>query len=832
MPDADILMPGTPSQDIRSGGDAQRFGDRDKAGALMRPLVSEQDAKKVASSALRLWESKDKWVRRELAQWRVNVARRRGIANAKVVADGDDYTSWFPTDVSPDITPNDRKLATLNRRLVALMFTDPPAPTVEPPSGDAEDVESSEFSERVLLDLESESNLNTVTAARNAFNMGCDYASGFVHYFIDPMGGGRVPIEVDATPDMQTAEDAESDVSPLTGQPWIGPSSTRYVTPDGLLTDDASEAATRWVPGIKREVLTGRNVRPIPHTATDIWECHGAQIGLFLPWGVVKNLPLMDLEGEGDALDLDGVVEAESVTVEGPEGEATVTEIETEEDERPRIVGDLSEEDRNAILDYRPDDADDMVSADERRVLDDDFEGQTDERLCFVLRTYFEQCPDYPDGLHLITLANRFVVWRDKWIDEDRGQSTKRLIPITQYKQFTEGRSNFYGVGSSDILGPGHEIRAAQMIGWLDHLDKINNQKVFLPLSSAITPQQLQNPRASVLHVNPGGAPTYEQVPDWPRVSQEMYALQGDEMDTASGTNEEAVQQSSSGRQAYALISQVHAGLSEPRQGIERGYTRGCRIELSLARYGLTHTQQLKWQSEGGRYKVKAWRGSDLQATYDVKVKPGTLTMLSPAGKAAFAEHMYLNLQLLSPEEMKDVITTNLGPVVAFQDDPYELRIGGQIAEWAEGPPEDWQPPMPQVLGVDPATFQPILGPPPPDPVLSRLWQPVLSDMIPAVAQKRLDKLAELTASPRYLRWPEQWRAGVDQEYMRMQQALAPSPQLPGAPTEPTEPGAAEGEPLPPEPPSGGTKTNTPTQQALGAQQLMEGVPPGISGGG
>lgn len=679
-------MGGTPSQDVRDVA-APRYGDQDSPGTLLRPLRNAEDAKRVAKAATQIWESKDRWIRRELAQWRVNVARRRGIANAKVVYDGDDWDSWFPTDVSPDLTPNDQKLATLDRRLVATMFTDPPAPAVEPPSGDTDDIESSEFSERVLVDLESESNLNTIVGARDAFNLACDYGSGFIHYFIDPQGGGRMPIEVDATADMQTAEDAAAEVDPRTGVPWFGPWQKRYVTPDGMLTDDASQAAMRWVPAIKRELLTGRNVRPIPHTAKDIWECHGMQIGLFLPWSKVKNLPLQELDAPPEGQVQTQMLFAEALGDEAEAGSVTETEV-----GRPRTVADLPEEARKAILSYRPENAEDLIIADER--LSDDFEGQTDERLCFVLRTYFEQCPDYPDGLHLITLADRYVVYREDWIDEDQGQSTKRLIPLTQYSQFTEGRQTFYHVGMTEILGPGHEIRAAQIIGWLDHLDKLNNQKVFLPLSSAITPQQLQNPRASVLYVNPGGEPSYQQVPDWPRVSQEMYALQGDMMDTASGTNEEAVQQSTSGRQAYALISQVHAGLTEPRQNIERAYTRGCRIELSLARMGLTHTQQLKWQSEGGRYKLKAWRGSDLDATYDIKVKPGTLTMLSPAGKAAFAEHMYLNLQLLSPQEMKEVVTTNLGPIVAFQDDPYESRIQSQIAEWAEGPPEDWQPPI------------------------------------------------------------------------------------------------------------------------------------------
>src|SRR5690606_15864523 len=83
-------------------------------------------------------------------------------------------------------------------------------------------------------------------------------------------------------------------------QPVIGPDGEpvrrewpdyvfRYVRPDGTLTDDPAEAARRWMPGIQSEVLTGRNVRFIPHNCQDIWEADGIQVHTWMTWGEIKR---------------------------------------------------------------------------------------------------------------------------------------------------------------------------------------------------------------------------------------------------------------------------------------------------------------------------------------------------------------------------------------------------------------------------------------------------------------------------------------------------------------------------------------------------------------
>ena len=765
------MIPGPPEAETSTDtlDDEPEYGDSTKAtGPLMEEIPEGEPGRlverKIAKLAMKIWESKDPVLDRVECQWKVNKARRAGISNAKVVYDSIDehWTARLPTNASPDTTPDVNKAATLCRRFASLMFADPPAPEVIPPSGEDEDVAASELSERILLDLQGESHLNEAEKARKAFDRASTFGSGYVRYFIDARGGGLVPVEVQAHPDATHVDNALVDPATMQVDPTTvqfdemgfaipgtgeldpttgieqGPYITRYVRQDGTLTDEASEAAKRWAPEIKSEVLDGRHVRLIPHTADDVWDAHGAQIAsMSITWGELKNM---------------------------------APELKT-----------LEKDDQKEILKYRPKKADDLIPG--GKAMDVEMDKNEDERLVFVLTTYYRQCEDYPQGLYLITIADRFVLHRSEWVAEIDGEQTPLDIPITQYSQFTEGRDGYWKVGLMEIVGGGNEYRASQIANWLDHLEKLNNRKTFLPTNSIIRPEDLALPRATALPMNPGGKPEFEDVPSYPADSYNMMEFMGREMDDASGVLETAreASQADSGRQAFAIVSQVHAGLSEPRQAVERAYIRGARITLQMARAFYDVPRELRWAGEDGKYRHKAWSGADLGGTTDVRVKAGTLTMLAPAAKAQLAEH-YAGLKIIPPDELREILSSNIGATIGLQDDPVLLRVRGQIAEWEEGPPDDWQPAEPQ--GVDPMTGQPI---PAPDPVLAEIFEAVPSDTLPGTAQRRLREIANAMQGSRYRRWPPAWRAGLDAEFQRMMLAAQPPvPMLPAGP----EPGA------------------------------------------
>ena len=74
-----------------------------------------------------------------------------------------------------------------------------------------------------------------------------------------------------------------------------------------------------------------------------------------------------------------------------------------------------------------------------------------------------------------------------------------------------------------------------------------------------------------------------------------------------------------------------------------------------------------------------------------------------------------------------------------------------------------------------------------PDPAigqrLAQIFAPTPADSLPAVAEIRLGELMRLMCSTRYERWPVEWKAGVDQEFAKMQMVMMPPPPpMPGTP--------------------------------------------------
>jgi hypothetical protein len=715
-------------------------------GPLMGEIETPEGMKKVAHAATKMWEARDPFMSQFIAQWKLNAARRRGITSGKLVLDSDQHwTAWFPEDASPDMAQDSNKLASLCRKFPSIMLADPPAPHVEPLSGEDEDEDAAEFSTRALINLQGQKRLRTIAKLRQALTRACDFGSGFIYYYVDPQGGGRVPVEVLAHP-MATHID-NATVNPETGFEQ-GPYLLRYVRQDGTLTNDEAEAATKWAKDVRSEVITGLNARPIPHTATHIDEAYGIQIGVFDTFGRLKQrFPDLD-----------------KITVE----------------------------EKKQLFQFKPEYEDVIKAPGSKNLKEDD----DDERLVFVLTTIYEQTSEYEEGLYLVTLSNCYVAHRQKWVAEVDGKTQKLMLPIAQIPQFDEGRDTFYKVGLSEILGGANEVRAAQLAAQLDWLDKLNNQKIFIPLNSVIDPKQLQYGRATALYVNPGGEPSYQNLPPYPRESLDMRNAMTDDMNDASGLQEagQALQDPNvkSGRLGHLILSQVHAGLSEPREGLEGGYLRCCRIELQMARAFLTDTQRTKFTGEDGAYKEEKWRGSDLVGESDIKLKPGSLSLLAPSAKAQFTEHLFSELQLISADEAKDMISSNLGALIGLQDDPFKMRVRSQIHEWKKGPPEGWQEKLGQakamlaeqqqvaatigvteavpltpdslIVQTDMMSGVRILI----DPVLAKIWEPVRVDTLPNIAQMRLNELAKLQASRKYKRWSLDWRLGVDVEIERM----------------------------------------------------------------
>lgn len=754
----DTLTEGRPASD-----EAQSYGDPEDTAANLLTLPD----KKAAAYNYRQWRIQPKEPQqRRRAEWQVNVWRREGRSNvfAQKVQDKGIWQAWEPPwEQSP--IPVLNKADRLCRRLKNISFADPPVPEAIPSTGEEEDIEAARLGERILMDIQSEANLDDIRTASRAFDRASSYGSGFVRYYIDERGGGRQPVRIMAK---KGAVSANTPFLGPDGEELPGELVARYVTEAGELQDTAAGAATRWVPGLRREILAPPSIRFLPHDAEDIWDADGIIIGTMPTWGELEAL-------------------------------------------WPEEMKAISKEDKEALFAFKPEHAQDLRGLDSPSKREHTPENDRLKRVA-VFTTYHKAGPLYPEGCYFIGLGDRVKLHRQKWTHQPEGADPVKLeIPVTQYMQFDAGRPDPYGLGLMHLLGNGHELRASQVAHLLQYLDQFANRRTFLPTNSIIQPKQLQLMAGATIPMNPGGKPEFEEIPAFPAAPMDLFALITAEMDdhsmlqqTAQGTDESHI---TSGRQQAQVVQTAMASLSEIRQNIERAYLRGCRIEAQQIQMGYTVPQQISWTGEDGQYRQQWWSGSDLRGTADFKLKQGSLSMMTPEQKMNLAvQFKEMGVYEQNPDLFYEAITSSMGPVVGLVDDPSRVRIKRQLATWSMGPPAGWMervqaeaaqatgqpgmvPPIEGLITADPMappaagmqapltepgaepTTPPPAGPPEPppqDPALAAIFELVEADEIQDVAVVRLSELKRFMASTRFTRWPPEWRAGVVQEFQHM----------------------------------------------------------------
>ena len=700
------------------------------------PNLLDLEAPKAAKALVKLWTSLDPLMRHRLACWEANDLRRQGYNNVRVTKAQDQsrYVVYPPPDRrgQPQVHAFN-KARTLCRVFVGNMLADPPAPVVEPTSDTDEDRDAAELSQRALEDIQSPSHLNTQAQLRDAVDRACTFGSGMIRYYVDPAKGGRRARTIQASP--LATEAAHPLLDPATGQPWGAVQMVtdpmtgvpvmqqaeppapieRFETEDGRLTDVEAEAARDWAPGLCSDVLDGRHVR-------------------FLPWGTDRQRAECVLIGTYVTLrEARRMLQSYDVT--------------------------LKEEEEKGLTLYRPEHSDYLMPDGKK----DAESREGEEALVFCLTGVWRECPDYPDGAYIVALGDKVLLYRETWTADVAGKRVALPLPVAQVPIWTNGRSDPYRDGLMDDLGGANEIRAAQVGHLLAYLDMWNNMPVVIPTTSPITEADLVYKR--YIRGLPGQEPKGIKAPGYEPASMQMYAEAGTEMDSASHLQQAAqgVQDSSvkSGRHAFQIITQVHAQLSEPKQHIESAYVQCCEIELALTRaFGLAG--EARWQGEDGRYKYKRWEAANLGG--DVRVKPGTMTMLSPGAKAELLERWQAS-GAIAPERAQEYLAGQVSAMLGRQDDPYLLEIRRSLAEWEDGPPEGWAPLPPQqvMTPMGPQMMQA------PDPVASRVFPVKPHHSLPAIAAKRAEQIARVMASTKYETKPPQWQQVLAMEFQRAQ---------------------------------------------------------------
>jgi len=670
----------------------------------------EEGKRKAAERMVAEWNESDRDMHNNFEQWRVNRAQREGVTGAYVIKKTDRHEAWVPPGTGVSFRGMN-KAARLSRRLVAQIMSDPPAAEVEAEGGSDEERDRAEFTGRVLAIMGASDQLDVPGSASKALDLGSTYGSGFRHWSVDPKGNGHRATEVYVT----------AGLNPYTEQPYSaeypGPNPVlHYVQEDGTFSMEKTGNEQRtWLPRVDVELLTGKNVRFIPHNCGGVQNARGLKIGAMLPWGVVK--------------------------------------------ERLPELMDLSEERIEEIVKARPKNTQMLIPKGHRG----DRAGENyDEHLVFVLTEYHKSGAEYPYGAYLIVLGDSYLAHSEEWYDEENDEPLD--IPVDQFMQY-EQEDNPYGGGCMQLLAAGNDIRS-QMIGkMLEHLEHFTNRKVFVPLTSNLQAHQLQAPTKTVINIAPGGEPKYEDLPNFPTAVKEMLPFVSQDMDDEVGLQEPAQGKASpsvdSGVHARQLIEQTNIGLSPIYYNAQKGLIRGWKIILQLTRAFYTVRQRIEWVGEDGCYKEKMWRGVDLTSGSEIKIKRGTMTMMSPSMKtAAIAE--WQQLGFLSQQDAIAAIGTHVSRLTGHQDSPHRQRVRQEISYWMQGPPEGWQPPQPQ---IDPQTGQPM--PPPP----SQVFPPLPVDLNPEVAALREYEFGRALATSKFASQPPPWQQELANAYTQARQA-------------------------------------------------------------
>ncbi len=725
-------------------------------GVLLSKAKNDDGGSKAATTLMKMWDSQHEAQAVREAEWEVNERRRAGEKNVQLrKRSQDDDRSWFcwtspSNEMQPDAIAAMNKAATLCRKFASLMFADPPAPDSMPSDGSDEARDSAEFSNRALI--HEQRRMQTQKHARRAFDRASTFGSGFTYYTMQP--GDRIKKEVSAGFETDeegniilAAEHIDEAARREDGMGWTQYRSM-YVREDGTLTEEMSEGAEEVIDELTEEVLTGRNVRFIPNSAEDVWDADGVMIASFPTWGELRR----------DFPELDK----------------------------------WDEDRKNKIWDFKPKHAKRFMRRDQRRAWDQRPEDE-DERLTFTLTAYYTGCPDYRKGAYLLTVGGEFTLEQSEWTFEDEERDVPLPIPLSQYAQFSEGVTNPYAYGMMHLIGLGNEVRN-QMIGALqDHVDWMLNRKTFVPISSILRPQDLKQAGRALIPINKDGKPSFEEIPAFPAEGTALFTLATDEMENDTGLGNTATglesPQVQSGKHAQAIVAQVHSTLSDIRANIIEGYLRDCHIQLMMFRAFYNSPTRIGWVGEDGAYKEREWRGADLGSTSQVELKAGTLTMLTPIAKTTVA-YQFASNGLITPDELRDAISANLGGLLNIQDKAELLRIRRQVAAWKQGPPEDWEPTFLEEPVIDPNTGAPMIDAQTQEPVteqvqqvdqvLGGIWRALPCDDLPFVALLRLHELTKLMSKSEFAEHPVEWQFGVLSEFSRAQLSATPEGPQPG----------------------------------------------------
>lgn len=763
-------------------------GQRD---AGMAPATGRPTLATVKDPVLR-FRTVDGLVRSQdrLAQnrWAIDLYHRRVRSNVafaylEKVPNQAVWIAKMPIGVSRErsaSTPN--KADDLCNKVENALMADPAKPSPQPHTNGVAADRAGELSASFLRELMGESGLNWEQIHRWALNIALTCASTFLHYDVDPQGGGVQPAQIMAHPKATDPAKPLQAVDPQTGIPlptadpilrYVSPKSPEF--PAGQFVAEASQADQVWLPAITCRRMRREQVRMFP--------------------------PQADIEAADTVILIDWMTLAEAIA------------------KWPDTVGKMDDTALMTLASWRPPlGGDQAVPFALRGSMGD---GQTGpsvsevgtasplmQRRMFYYRYYQRQTPEYGDGFVLdISGYNNGTVLGEDTLAYDvtlpvGGKERRcRDIPLEQIRpqQDTESGDPM-GWPFINRFAGASDAKTMLYSAYQDAINARLHPHVFIRSTAAVDDEDWAD-RSVPIILNPTDPePTYENFSSLPGEFLPMIQNMDEADNSSAGLGETAqateTSTSVSGVAKQITVQQADKNLRGMLAQFNAAQTRGWRICLQLAQAKYTVPQLIDATGEGGSDEAEWWTGEDLAGVDEVGIEPGTGSMMTPEGKAnlvAYAQSM----GWMPVRQAAKVGLTGVTRELGLPEDATEQAIEREMALWFKGPPnEEWLASAQQyqtqlaayneLVQAGQASGQPVTEPAPTPP-----WTPFRArpnDDEPVVAEAWREALSQAMMSPEYAAQPPEWQQVLNTRYTQARQAITNAQQAQAAQQAATSP--------------------------------------------
>lgn len=683
------------------------------------------------------------------------------------------YKNTIPKGMNTlSIAPVPNQAWDLVNKATETIWVDPPQPDVAPLDDSEEASAAAEMAERFLVEDGKPKGTDDVALMMNATDRAMTCATSYIEGWVDPVGGGYVPLQINAHPDATSPDD------PLVGpdgMPTTDPI-LRYVTRavGGQFTNDPSQAAQEWQPRIVGTVWPRENWRIFPETET-VAKAEKVIGLLYCTLGQAKR-------------------RWESVAAMSPDDLSALLAWQP-----PRYLVLLPPYQRNRF----------QLSGGS----DKEKSGSSDERIMFYYKITQRACPESKHGAEVIVTGafsgGRILSKRTNAatldVPSSDGTGPKKevrclglsLVQVTPRDDPDE--RNPQGRPFIELFCGATEFDSALVTGYLSAMNTWLNPDSYVPSTSTVQGYQVEESRATgdaIPILRPEDKPAYGNMPPIPANFWEGPNWNQEQIRSIASL-EKAVTGSDTSKEVSGVARQVAVqrgmvGISRMQRPCIGAYGAWCDVKVELAMRDFPTEQTIRYVGEDESWKATKWKGTDFALVGSVGVQAGTGTMMTPEVNVNYISTLIAN-GLLPQQEGQDAARPVFSKRLGISTNPHENYVQRCIDTWLEGPPDgkpsdglSSDPNMPQ---APTAPGQPPTGMP-----WVAQWKQYMME------KQQYDQAAQATQAAEAQRQAEHQHAQTLDPFVPPRVAaaapMAPPPQSPWTPFEPrpneTEPAIAQ----------------------------------------